>query len=118
MPPNVSLRARNSATATSFAALSAVGAAPPASRARLATRRAGNRVGSGSSKVKVAVFARSSRGAGPASRPGQAIGNRYAHVRTPELRNHRAVAVLDQAVHNRLGMDQDIDLLRTKRKEM
>src|SRR5258705_10130305 len=65
IPAKFSRRARNSATATSLEALSTVGAAPPSSSARRASARAGKRARSGSSKVKVAARARSSRGSGP-----------------------------------------------------
>ena len=45
---------------------------------------------------------------------GQAICNRDAHVRRTELRNHRAVAEFDQTVDNRLRMDDDVELFRSR----
>src|SRR5215470_17833037 len=72
MPQNPSRPAINSPTATSLAALSTVGAEPPAASAARASPSAGKRVRSGSSKLKLAAPARSSRGAGVAIRTGQA----------------------------------------------
>ena len=51
-------------------------------------------------------------------RPRKAIRNGYAHVGTAKLRDQRAIAKLDQAVHDRLWMHQDIDLVRTKLEQM
>ncbi len=39
------------------------------------------------------------------------VGDRRAHVRVAELREHRAVDVLDQRVDDALGMDDDLDRL-------
>ena len=116
MPPKPIRPPTNSATATSLAALSTVGAAPPASSARRASASAGKRSGSGSSKVSVPISARSSRGAGAvdALRPGQAMRDRDPHVGRAELRDHRAVAELDQAVDDRLRMHQHVELRRAQ----
>ena len=43
--------------------------------------------------------------------PAQRVGDRRAHVRAAELRQHRAVAIRDHAVDDRLRMHQDLDLL-------
>jgi len=65
-------RSRKADTATSFAALSMVGADPPVRKTSRAKRSAGKRSGSGASKVNEASRARSSRSAGVSIRSGQA----------------------------------------------
>src|SRR5262245_31778889 len=50
--------------------------------------------------------------------PSKAIRDRDAHVGAAQLRDERAIAEFDQAVHDRLRMDQDVDLLRSQRKKM
>src|SRR6185312_7590068 len=64
--------ARKAATATSFAALRTIGAAPPASSAWRARFSAGKRQRSGFSKSSLEMAARSSRCAGVSIRCGQA----------------------------------------------
>jgi hypothetical protein len=59
---------RKARTATSLAALSTVGAVPPALSAARANRSAGKRAGSGASKLSVPMAARSSRFAGQGMR--------------------------------------------------
>ena len=51
-------------------------------------------------------------------RPGQTVGDRDAHVGAAELRNERAVAEFDQPVHDRLRMDQDVDLGGRQREKV
>ena len=101
--------ATNSRTATSLAALSTVGAEPPAASARRAMPSAGKRVRSGSSKLKLATRARSSRGAGVPMRTGQAkqcaIGIRMSGE--PKLGDHRTVAKFDEAMNDGLWMDDE-----------
>ena len=89
-------------------------AAAGAQGARARWRRAGKRISSGASKVSWPMAARSSVGAGQAQpvRPGPGAGDRRAHVRRPELGQGRAVGVLDQAVDDRLRVDQHVDPLR------
>src|SRR6185437_15492508 len=53
-----------------------------------------------------------------AARPAERVGNRRAHVGRAELRQHRAVAVIDQAVYHRLRMHHDLDLARAEAEEM
>ena len=65
-------RARKEATASSLAALSTTGEAPPASSASRATRNAGNRSRSGASKDREPICARSSLSTGVSIRSGQA----------------------------------------------
>ncbi len=105
--------ARNAATAISLAALSTVGAVPPARSASRGEASAGKRSWSGASKVSRPIAAEvepRGRRADPL-RPAQRVGDRDAHVRLAELGQHRAVAERDQAVHDRFRMDQDLDLL-------
>ncbi len=52
-----------------------------------------------------------------ALRPGKAVGDRNPHVGGSELSYQRAIAEFDQAVHNRLRMDQHVDLRRTEAKK-
>ncbi len=40
------------------------------------------------------------------------MGDRGAHVGRPQLREHRAVTILDERVHDALRMHHDLDLLR------
>ena len=114
MPQNPSRPSTNSRTATSFAALRTVGAAPPAASARRAIASAGKRSRSGSSKVSVATRGEIEprRGRAHAHRPGQAVGDRNAHVRRAELRDHRAVAKFHEAVNDGLRMDDDVEFVR------
>ena len=78
----------------------------------------GKRSGSGASKVS----GRELREIEPLRRrrhalgPGQRIGDRRAHVGRAELGQHRAVGIVDQAVDDRLRMDQDVDAGRSDRK--
>ena len=46
-----------------------------------------------------------------ARRPGEAVRDRHPHVRRTELGDQRAVAILDDAVNDRLRMDDDVDLV-------
>src|SRR5262245_51926663 len=55
-------------------------------------------------------------GARNAARPSQAMGDRDAHVGTAELGDERAVAEFDEAMNNRLRVDEDIDLARRERE--
>ena len=76
-----------------------------------ARRSAGKRTGSGGSKVSRPTSAEieARRRRRHPLRPAQGVGDRDAHVGLAELRQHRAVAERDQAVHDRLRMDQDVD---------
>ena len=114
MPPKPICRPINAATATSLAALRMVGAAPPVSSARRPSASAGNRSGSGASKVSVADLGEIELGGRTVDpgRIGQAMRDRDAHVGRAELRHHRAVAVFDHAVDDRLRMHQHGELCR------
>ena len=103
----------NSRTAISFAALRTVGAPLPAASARRASANAGKRIGSGSSKVE-------RRDAGQieprrrrlhAHRPGQTMRDRNTHIGRAKLGDHRAVAELDQPMHDRLRMNDHVERL-------
>ena len=120
MPPKPIRPAIKAATAISLAALRMVGAAPPVSSARRPSASAGKRSGSGASKVSEPTLARSSLAAGPSirRRPGQAMGDRNAHVGRAEMRHHRAVAVFDHAVDDRLRMHQHGELFGLDREQM
>ena len=50
--------------------------------------------------------------------PGEAVGDRRAHVRAAHLRQHRAVAIIDKAVHDGLRVDQHIEPIGADREEM
>ena len=114
MPVNDRLPARNRATATSSAAMSAA-VAPGTGAARRARHGEGREArSSGASKVMWPCSVRSSRGAGPAValRDGRAaywMGMRMSG--RPKLRLQRAVHELDERVDQALGMDDDIDVL-------
>ena len=84
----------NSSTAISFAALSTVGAPLPDCNAWRASASAGNRTGSGASKVRFDICAKiEARGAASMRvRPGEAVGDRHPHVGRTELGDQRAVA--------------------------
>ena len=112
--------AMNSATATSSAAFMTVGAAPPVSMTRRARSMAGKRTGSWSSNVNWRTCARLRRAAAPvdALRPGQAMGDRRAHVRGAELGHHRAVAEFDHAVDHGLGMHQHVEFVGIEGEQM
>ena len=114
------LPARNSPTATSSAAFKTVGAAPPVSMARRASPSAGNRSRSGASKVSCFTAARSSRAAGPSMRvrPGQAMGDRNAHIGRAELRHDRSIAEFHEPVHHRLRVHQNVNLVGRQREQM
>ena len=103
MPP-----ARKAATATSLAALSTMGGAPPAFSASRARRSAGKRTWIRRLEGELAdpreVEPRRRRR--HAVRPGQRVGDRRAHVGRAELGQNRAVDIGDQAVDHRLRMDE------------
>ena len=111
---------RNAATATSFAALSTAGAVPPARKRVVGEARGtGSARHPGASKSSAPSRARSS-GATPASmRSGHAsacaIGVRMSGL--PELREHRAVDVLDQRMDDALRMDDDLDRLARRAEQ-
>ena len=50
-------------------------------------------------------------GSAHACRPSQTMGNRNPHVRRAELGDHRAVAEFYQAVHNRLRVNDHVELV-------
>ena len=50
--------------------------------------------------------------------PGQAERNRRAHVRARQLRQHRAVAIVDERVDDRLRMHHHLELGRLDREQM
>jgi hypothetical protein len=74
----------------------------------------GNRSRSGGSKSSRPTANRSSEETPEcaALRPCQRMRNWGAHVRVTELRQHRAVDVLDQGMDHALRMHDDLDLLR------
>ena len=85
------------------------GAPPPAAQrlARQAQRREAHRVGRRRSRAGPAPRGRAAAAATAMPvRPGQGMGDRRAHVRRAELRQHRAVGILHQAVHGGLRVDQ------------
>ena len=113
--------AMNSPTAISSAALSTVGAAPPVCHdARAPAPVPGKRSKSGASKVSWPMRGEIEprRRTVDALRPGQAMRDRNAHVGRAELRDHRAVAEFDQAMHHRLRMHQHVDLFGRHREQM
>ena len=120
MPGNPSRRATNSRTAISFAALRMVGAAPPAASARRAIASAGkrHRVGLLEGQRRHAGEIEPRRRRRHARRPGQAMGDRDAHVRRAELRDHRPVAEFDQAMDHRLRVDDDVELVGRQREQV
>ena len=80
----------------------------PARKARRASCRAGKRSGSGGSKSSRPSGAQVELGAPVAepAGPAQGVGDRDAHVGRAQLGQHRAVAEVDQAVNDRLRVDQ------------
>src|SRR6202012_1555314 len=46
------------------------------------------------------------------------MGDRCARVGRAELRKYRAVGVIDEAVHDRLRMDDDVELVAVEIEEM
>ena len=103
----------NSRTAISLAALSMVGAPPPAqARGAQAPGPGNGRIGRLESQR--ASRAKSSRGAGvPCAPASQGMGDRDAHVGRAELRHHRAVAVVDQAVDDGLRVHHHAERVRS-----
>src|SRR6185312_8541509 len=49
--------------------------------------------------------------------PGERTGDRRAHVRRAELREERAIEVLDERVDDALRVHDDIDTVRRQREE-
>ncbi len=94
-------------TATSLAALSRAGAVPPARRASKASARQGKRAKSGCSNCSAAIAVRSSCATPEvdALRVGQRVGDRRAHVRIAQLRQHRAVDVRHHRMDHALRVD-------------
>ena len=78
----------------------------------------GNASVSGASNSSAPARARSSDGSAAGQRSGirKRILNRQPHVGDAELRDHRAVGQLDHRVHDRLRMDDDVDLDRRRRR--
>ena len=114
MPRNRSRPPRNACTATSLAAFSVHGAVPPARAASRARRRQRERLLV--DRLERQRPRRSTRSSGAhrdvdALGVVQRVGDRHAHVRVAEVRERRAVAQLDQAVDDRLRVDDDVDLL-------
>ena len=106
--------ARKAWTATSLAAFSVHGAVPPAAR-RPPGPAAGrlNVSSSTGSNVSAPTSTRSSGADRDVDPLGvvQRVGDRHPHVRIAEVGQRGAVAQLDQAVDDRLGVDDDVDLL-------
>ena len=113
MSRNASWPARKAWTATSLAALSVQGAVPPARPASRARRSAENVSRSGASKVSAPSSTRSSGSHRHVHPIGivQRVGDRHPHVRVAEVGEGRAVAQLHEAVDDRLGVHDDVDLL-------
>ena len=103
---------RKACTATSSAAFRLAQHKPPSRAASCACRRQGKRSGSGARKSRRPARARSRKSTPAAMRCGQAsawaIGTRMSGA--GQLREHRAVVVLDQRVHDALRMHHDLDL--------
>ena len=113
MPGKSSVPARNRATATSSAAMSAAVARDPIAPASRAIRRAGKRPSSGARKSRRAAATRSggATGDGQPARVGDRVLDRQPHVRRPELGLERPVPEEDGRMDDRLRMDDDIDPL-------
>ena len=111
MSPKPIRRSRKAETATSLAALSAVGAPPPERSASIARPSAGKRSRSARSKVNRPSAARSGapNPGRDSVRIGQAVRNRSAHVRRRHAGDQRSVGKGDEPMHNRLGMHDDIE---------
>ena len=121
MSPKPIRQSRNAATATSLAALRAVGAPPPARSASMAMPSAGNRSRSARSKVSRPSAARSgpANARGDAVGIGEAMGDRRAHVGRRHAGDQRAVDEGDEPVDDRLRMDDDVEPLgRDAEQEM
>ncbi len=112
-PGKFNRRSRNACTATSLAAFSMHRMQPAGARRRLRQREAGEACSvSGARKSSRPALSRS-RNSTPASmRSGHAsawaIGVRMSGA--AQLRQHRAVHVLDQRVHDALRVHEDLDL--------
>ena len=109
-------RFRKAWTATSFAALRIVGARPPVRKQSCARPRQGN-------LSKSALFKRQlpdareiepERRRRDALRPRERIGDRRSHIRRGKMGKCRAVGISNEAMHDRLRMHDDAELLRGK----
>ena len=90
----------------------------PCPHASRAIRRAGKRTSSGASKVSWPSAIDPAATSGRASAPArQAVGDRRAHVGTTHLRQHRAIAIMHEAMHDRLGMHDNTELIGLDRKK-
>ena len=106
--------ARNASTAISLAAFSTVGAAAARRQAPgAASRNAGKRSSSGASKDERADARqdRAARSALACGRARQGCRRWACACRAAHLRQHRAVAIIDEAVHDGLRVDQDVEPL-------
>ena len=119
MPVKPRRPARNASTATSFAALSTIGHAPPcgerldrpgAGRETARDRAARTRAGGEPREIERRPAAV------PPIRIGERVLNRQPHVGDAQLRDHRSVDELDHRVDDRLRMDDDVDLTRGRRR--
>ena len=99
--------------AASFAALKTAPASPPSASTSPARRSAGKRPSSAGAKssrptcVEVEPLDRQRPALGPVER----VADRLAHVRGPEVGEDRAVGELDERVDDRLGVEDDRDLV-------
>ncbi len=120
MPANPSRPATNWATAISFAALSTVGAAPPAASAwrAMRERREAHGIGLLEGQRRDASKIQPLRRGANALGIGQAMGDRDAHIRRAELRDHRAVAKFHQPMDDRLRMYDDIEFVRRQSEQV
>ena len=103
--------ARNAATATSLAAFSQAGAAPPARPGFDRQAEAAEGLGVGRREVEAGDVAPVDRaeGRGEPLRVRQGVADREPHVGLGELGDRRPVAELDHRVHDRLRVDDDLD---------
>ncbi len=116
IPVNGMRRSRNASTATSSAALRAMQWAPPFRGRLVGQAQAGKAL-----KIRLFEVEMAQRGEvegqirDRALRVGESVQDGQAHVGDGDLRQDRAINVLDQRVDGRLRMDRDADLCRGKR---
>ena len=105
--------ARNASTATSLAALNAQGYVPPRSPASRASAEHAERLGIGLEELERPGRRQVERGhiGRGALGVGERVRDRHAHVGVAEVRDRRAVAEPNEAVHDRCRVHDDLDAL-------
>ncbi len=111
--PKFNRLSRKACTAISSAAFRLAQLSPPSRAASCAWRRQGKRWGSGARKSSRPARTRSRNSTPAAMRCGQAsaLSDRHAHIRRGQLRQHRAILVLDQRMHDALRVHHHLDLV-------